>query len=159
MFPKFFLVGGLLQHSPTICSSYGYSFYLIKLIISLEEVIFNIHLIFLHPLLFLYLDFSIISGYQVEWIECVAGGAQNHEIDFQLAQIVLFYIQYISSELQWLVKTVSFMIMHPRPGRHISDQQLTTNFELWVKKFCVPTCFHMRIPKPCLSVPREKKSP
>ena len=32
------------------------------------------------------------------------------------------------------------------------DRWLTTNFELWVKNFCVPTCFHMRIPKPCLSV-------
>ena len=33
-----------------------------------------------------------------------------------------------------------------------SDRQLTTNFELWVEIFCVPTCFHVRIPKPCLSV-------
>ena len=32
------------------------------------------------------------------------------------------------------------------------DRRLTTNFELWVKFFCVPTCFHVRIPKPCLSV-------
>ena len=32
------------------------------------------------------------------------------------------------------------------------DRRLTTNFELWVEIFCVPTCFHMRIPKPCLSV-------
>ena len=30
--------------------------------------------------------------------------------------------------------------------------QLTINFELWVEIFCVPTWFHMRIPKPCLSV-------
>ena len=34
----------------------------------------------------------------------------------------------------------------------ISDRQLTTNFELWVEIFCVPTCFHVKIPKPCLSV-------
>ena len=43
------------------------------------------------------------------------------------------------------------------------DQQLTTNFEFWIEIFCVPTCFHMKIPKPCLSVhlsvPWEKKSP
>ena len=32
------------------------------------------------------------------------------------------------------------------------DRRLTTNFELWVEIFCVPTCFHVRIPKPCLSV-------
>ena len=38
------------------------------------------------------------------------------------------------------------------------DRQLTLIFELRVEFFCVPTCFHVRIPKPCLSVPREKKS-
>ena len=32
------------------------------------------------------------------------------------------------------------------------DRRLTINFELWVEIFCVPTCFHMRIPNPCLSV-------
>ena len=32
------------------------------------------------------------------------------------------------------------------------DRRLTTNFELWVEIFCVPTCFHVRIPKPCPSV-------
>ena len=26
------------------------------------------------------------------------------------------------------------------------DRQLTPNFELWVEIFCVPTCFHVRIP-------------
>ena len=34
----------------------------------------------------------------------------------------------------------------------ISVLRLTTNFDLWVEIFCVPTCFHVRIPKPCLSV-------
>ena len=46
-------------------------------------------------------------------------------------------------------------LMHPRPHPPIPayrDRQLTTNFEFWVEIFCVPTCFHMRIPKPCLSV-------
>ena len=39
----------------------------------------------------------------------------------------------------------AILIMHPRPpGRH-KDRQLTTNFELWVEIFCVPTCFHMTI--------------
>ena len=41
----------------------------------------------------------------------------------------------------------------PSSGRHIArDRQLTSNFEFWVEIFCVPTCFHMRIPKQCLSV-------
>ena len=60
-------------------------------------------------------------------------------------------------------------------GEAYRDRQLTTNFKFWVEIFCVPTCFHMTIPKPCLSVspsvcpsvrlsvhlsvPREKKSP
>ena len=37
-------------------------------------------------------------------------------------------------------------------GEAYRDRQLTTNFEFWVEIFCVPTCFHVRIPKPCLSV-------
>ena len=40
----------------------------------------------------------------------------------------------------------------PTSGEAYRDQRLTTNFELWVEIFGVPTCFHMRIPKPCLSV-------
>ena len=40
----------------------------------------------------------------------------------------------------------------PTSGEAYRDRRLTTNFELWVEIFCVPTCFHMRIPKPCLSV-------
>ena len=58
----------------------------------------------------------------------------------------------------------------PTSGKAYRDRRLTTNFELWVEIFCVSTCFHVRIPKPCLSVclsvrpsvclsaPREKKS-
>ena len=40
----------------------------------------------------------------------------------------------------------------PSSGEAYRDRQLTSNFELWVEIFCVSTCFHMRIPKPCLSV-------
>ena len=40
----------------------------------------------------------------------------------------------------------------PSSGEAYRDRRLTTNFELWVEIFCVPTCFHVRIPKPCLSV-------
>ena len=46
----------------------------------------------------------------------------------------------------------------PSSGEAYRDRRLTTNFELWVEFFCVPTCFHVRIPKPCLSVPRKNKS-
>ena len=45
-------------------------------------------------------------------------------------------------------------------GDAYSDPQLTPNFSALGLNFCVPTCFHLRIPKSCLSVhTREKKSP
>ena len=40
----------------------------------------------------------------------------------------------------------------PTSGEAYRDRRLTTNFELSVEIFCVPTCFHVRIPKPCLPV-------
>ena len=40
----------------------------------------------------------------------------------------------------------------PTSGEAYRDRRLTTNFELWVEIFCVPTYFHVRIPNPCLSV-------
>ena len=49
---------------------------------------------------------------------------------------------------------IPFVINYASPisGEAYRNRRLTTNFELWVEIFCVPTCFHMRIPKPCLSV-------
>ena len=40
----------------------------------------------------------------------------------------------------------------PSSGEAYRDRQLTTNFKFWVEIFCVPTWFHVRLPKPCLSV-------
>ena len=57
----------------------------------------------------------------------------------------------------------------PSSGEAYRDRRLTINFELRVEVFCMPTCFHVRIPKPflsvcpsicpsvCLSAHREKK--
>ena len=45
----------------------------------------------------------------------------------------------------------------PSSGEAYRVRWLTTNFELWVEFFCVPTCFHMRIPKSCLSVRTPRK--
>ena len=55
----------------------------------------------------------------------------------------------------------AFYYASPSSGEAYRDRRLTTNFELWVEIFCVPTCFHMRFPKPCLSVcPHpEKRNP
>ena len=47
---------------------------------------------------------------------------------------------------------MEFNYASPTSGEAYRDRRLTTNFELWVEIFCVPTCFHARIPKPCLSV-------
>ena len=76
----------------------------------------------------------------------------------------------------WLGCAPLGLYASPSSEEAYRNRQLTTNFELWVEIFCVPTCFHMRIPKPCLSfcpsvhlsvcpsdsihlsVPREKKS-
>ena len=40
----------------------------------------------------------------------------------------------------------------PTSGEAYRNRRLTTNFELRVEIFCVPTCFHVRMPKPWLSV-------
>ena len=47
---------------------------------------------------------------------------------------------------------IHFHYASPTSGEAYRNRRLTTNFELWVEIFCVPTCFHKRIPKPCLSV-------
>ena len=46
----------------------------------------------------------------------------------------------------------NFNYASPSSGEAYRNRRLTTNFEFWVEIFCVPTCFHKRIPKPCLSV-------
>ena len=45
---------------------------------------------------------------------------------------------------------ISSYYASPTSREAYRDRRLTTNFELWVEIFCVPTCFHVRIPKPCL---------
>ena len=56
--------------------------------------------------------------------------------------------------LIWIINWLYGIIFYASPtsGEAYRDRRLTTNFELWVEIFCVPTCFHKRIPKPCLSV-------
>ena len=52
---------------------------------------------------------------------------------------------------------ISSIYASPSSGDVNSDRQLTPNFELRVEIFCVPTCFHMRIPKSRLSVRTSRK--
>ena len=60
-----------------------------------------------------------------------------------------WFIRYRSLLLIWLKE---YNYASPTSGEAYRNRRLTTNFELWVEIFCVSTCFHMRIPNPCLSV-------
>ena len=51
----------------------------------------------------------------------------------------------------WVPIVVGYYYASLSSGEAYRDRQLTTNFELWVF-FFVLTCFHVRIPIPCLSV-------
>ena len=76
-----------------------------------------------------------------------------------------YYTQAISIPL--VVAEWGFCIGDVKPENYASpssweayrDRQLTTNFEFWVEILCVPTCFHMRIPKPCPSVCPSVRTP
>ena len=69
---------------------------------------------------------------------------------------------WITGACSWDHGPFSVNYASPTSGEAYRDRRLTTNFELWVEIFCVSTCFHVRIPKPCPSVcvsaPREKIS-
>ena len=56
------------------------------------------------------------------------------------------------SDTAWKRRLENTNYASPTSREAYRDRRLTTNFELWVEIFCVPTCFHVRIPKPCLSV-------
>ena len=79
--------------------------------------------------------------------------------------IVQLYFSYRPQWLQNNIRLIKFsgdwnnwfnsdkpLYASPTSREAYRNWRLTTNFELWVEIFCVPTCFHMRIPKTCLSV-------
>ena len=86
------------------------------------------------------------------------------EINIQVGRNMHLYVDIGDASSSLWGSTSSYAF--PTSGEAYRDRRLTTNFELWVEIFCVSTCFHMRIPKPCLSVcpsvclsaPREKIS-
>ena len=57
-------------------------------------------------------------------------------------------------ECVYFISTLNTIDIYASPtsGEAYRDRQLTTNFKFWVEIFCVLTCFHMRIPNPCLFV-------
>ena len=63
-----------------------------------------------------------------------------------------YKIIMMESENYFARKNFASNYASPTSGEAYRDRRLTTNFELWVEIFCVSTCFHMRIPKPCPSV-------
>ena len=78
---------------------------------------------------------------------------ENPKIWFSFRNWILTYAEVLKSpELRQSIDTKYRNYASPTSGEAYRDRRLTTNFELWVEIFCVPTCFHMRIPKPCLSV-------
>ena len=72
-------------------------------------------------------------------------------------------MEFVSFLLTVFLATSNLCYASPSSGDAYCDQQLTPNFEIAVKIFCVPLCFHMRIPKSCmsvcLSISDKKKSP
>ena len=85
--------------------------------------------------------------------------------DFNIYRRVIYHSkglwEYIPQSIPSVCTTISKRIAglrfypnyaSPSSGEAYRDRRLTTNFEFWVEIFCVPTCFHMRIPKPCLSI-------
>ena len=70
---------------------------------------------------------------------------------FGIVYFKIFFIESFRCVLNWsFVSSANYA--SPTSGEAYRDRRLTTNFELWVEIFCVSTCFHVRIPKPCLSV-------
>ena len=72
------------------------------------------------------------------------------------------FIMYIIYNVWVHFLAVTCIYASPSSGEAYRNRRLTTNFELWVEIFCVPTCFHMRIPKPCPSVcpyPEKRNRP
>ena len=102
--------------------------------------------------------------------------SQNHFDFFQVSCLTIGLEVFMTSQLkagggsqetQWLWERLfgcsgetlycvgsekKYYYASPSSGETYRDRRLTNNFELWVEIFCVPTCFHMRIPEPCLSV-------
>ena len=64
--------------------------------------------------------------------------------------IECFMLVFMIPVDSWIMSIDLDYYASPFSGEAYRDRQLTTNFESWVEIFCVPTCFHMRIPKPCL---------
>ena len=74
---------------------------------------------------------------------------------------IIVYFAILNYMCIWCLVLAAFYAS-PTSGEAYRDRQLTTNFELWVEIFCVLTCFHVRIPKPCLSVcpyPEKRNHP
>ena len=102
---------------------------------------------------------------------CTLNSHEHHRISLNLMQHNFFIVMKrltvfrLLNENLFVVRDWSLRLVNnyasPSSGEAYRDRRLTPNFEFWVEIFCVPTCFHVRIPKPCLSVhtPRSVCTP
>ena len=95
------------------------------------------------------LDFSFSKKFEIEF-DLYFGLCWRAYINIQVGLNMHPYVDIGDASSSLWGSTSSYA--SPTSGEAYRDWRLTTNFELWVEIFCVPTCFHKRIPKPCLSV-------
>ena len=121
--------------------------------------------LFRHFLSFPYIQW-VVSGeqrdFQSQWQCGVKIGNGLPLIPFQYNLQMFLYLIAISGDcgitffstvaIFMTLDTIDTLLFIPVLRGGNRDRRLTINFEHWVEIFCVPTCFHMRIPNPCLSV-------
>ena len=75
-------------------------------------------------------------------------------------RIFVMWMYFIIGPLYYetLAWTIEFLCIPVIRRCIYSNRQLTPNYELWDKKFCVPTCFHVRISKSCVCPYPEKRN-
>ena len=103
----------------------------------------------------------ILHPWVIELLVCVKTSsylADDEYSPFKDSKNIMIFTLGVQIEINIIIVSIYASLSS---GDAYSDRQLTLNIELWDGNFlfCVPTWFHMRIPKSCLSVPREKKSP
>ena len=109
--------------------------------------------------------FTIIS-----WHSCINKFYRHEFISYDTSITALFCKEQIfsSSYFRIFVMWMYFFTKlwpgrsnfhaSPSSGDAYSNRQLTPNYELWDKIFCVPTCFHVRISKSCVCPYPEKRN-
>ena len=85
-------------------------------------------------------------------VKCLAIYEGHIELISEVIKFRILTRSYHNFDLQLSIIILTYSYAPLSSWEAYRDPQLTTNFKLWVEMFCVPTCFHVRIPKLCLSV-------